>query len=298
MKEMKLLGATIQLSDDYKDIYSLKFLKDNPRVYACTHGLPGFDAWTEEEQQEAIFQKLLQEPSVKNLIPDIKRHGGLMEPILIRHDTNEVIEGNSRLAVYRQLQSNQIEGEWQFIPCEIVSSLTDEQQVAFLNQVHIKGKTKWSAYEKANFTYVRRDKGWDFEHIAELFGESTGTIRTRFRIIKMMKDNEDNDQTHFSYYDVMVRTPEISKAMDDRDFNNTLLEKIRNLGSDDENDFTAQELRKKLPAILKKPKIKRKYMDDEISLDDAYQRAKISDVEENVNRARSFLADVSSATYS
>ena len=78
-------------------------MKDNPRVYACTHGEANFDNLMEEEKQDIILEKLLQEPSVKKLIPEVKRHGGLMEPILVRRDTMEVIEGNSRLAVYRQL---------------------------------------------------------------------------------------------------------------------------------------------------------------------------------------------------
>ena len=84
MKEIKLLGKTIPVSNDYKDIDTLKFLKDNPRVYSCTHGLPDFENWTEEEQQEAIFQRLLQEPSVKNLLPDViasrRSHGAHSGP--------------------------------------------------------------------------------------------------------------------------------------------------------------------------------------------------------------------------
>ena len=66
MKEMKLMRKTIQLRDDYLDIHDLKFLKDNPRVYACTHGEPDFNRLPEEEQQELIYKRLLQEPSVKN----------------------------------------------------------------------------------------------------------------------------------------------------------------------------------------------------------------------------------------
>lgn len=139
-KDMKILGETILLTNDYLDINALKFLKDNPRVYFCTHGEPNFDDLTDEEKQEKIYRKLLQEPSVKNLKPEVKRHGGLMEPILVRHDTMEVIEGNSRLAVYRRLQQEKAEGEWGLIPCDIVSSLTDKQQAAFLNQIHVKGK--------------------------------------------------------------------------------------------------------------------------------------------------------------
>ncbi len=293
-KSMKILGETIPLSNDYLHIDELKFLKDNPRVYACTHGEPNFDGRTSEEQQELIFKKLLQEPSVKNLEPEVKRHGGLMEPILVRHDTMEVIEGNSRLAVYRHFHQKKTEGEWEYIPCEIVSRLTDDQQAAFLNQIHVKGKTSWSAYEKANFAYVRQERGWSLENIAEVFGESIGTIRTRVKVIETMKKNEDNERSHFSYYDVLVRSAEISEAIQKEGVRGFLLTKIQNFGPKDEDgDFTAQELRKKLPVILKKPKVLTKYLEGKIDLDEGYQIAKVSQVEEKVQQAMNLLNEVS-----
>ena len=292
---MKILDKSIPIANDYVRIDQLKFLKDNPRVYACTHGEPNFDKLIEGEQQDIIFKKLLQEPSVKNLIPEVKRHGGLMEPILVRRDTMEVIEGNSRLAVYRQLYQKNEEGDWELIPCYIVSGLTEDQQAAFLNQIHVKGKTTWSAYEKANFAYVRKEQGLDVDKIAELFGESKATIRKRIRVIDTMKRNGDNQLSHFSYYEVLVSNQEISKNMREQVcLRDCLFERIKNLGSEEEkNSFTAQELRGKLPVILKKPKVLNKYIDGTIDLDEGYQRAKISHVEEKIKKAQTLLNDVS-----
>ena len=293
--EMKILGEAIPIASDYVRIDQLKFLKDNPRVYACTHGEPNFDQRLEEEQQEIILDKLLEEPSVKNLIPEVKRHGGLMDPILVRRDTMEVIEGNSRLAVYRQLCQKREEGDWDLIPCHIVSSLTEDQQASFLNQIHIKGKTKWSAYEKANFAYVRRERGWSPKKISALFGESEQTIRTNVKVIEMMKDNEDNKQSHFNYYNVMVRNATISKAINERDnLRSYLLSKVKRQGPDEEtSDFTAQDLRKKFPVILGKPKVIKRYIEGKIDLDQGYQIAKVSRIEERVKQAKNLLDEVS-----
>ena len=297
MKEMKLLGKTIEATSDYLDINKLKFLKDNPRVYACTHGKSGFDGLPEQQQQEIIYEMLLDEPSVKHLKPDIKRHGGLMESILVRHDTMEVIEGNSRLAVYRALHNAKVKGEWELIPCDIVSSLTDEQQFAFLNQIHVKGKNQWSAYEKANFAYVRQEAGWSKDRIAKLFGESVATINTRIKVIELMKENNDSEKSHFSYYDVIVRSKDILKEMEKEgsDLMNLMVD-IRNFGAEDEdNAFTALDLRRKLPIILKKPKVLKKFNEREINLEDAYQRAKHSDLEGKVKQAHGLLEDISSS---
>ena len=291
---MKILGDDIDISNDYIEIDKLKFLKDNPRVYACTHGALDFENLTEEEQQQIIYAKLKDEPSVKNLKPEIKRHGGLMESILIRHDTMEVIEGNSRLAVYRMLHAADEEGDWDLIPCEIVSGLTDRQQAAFLNQIHVKGKTQWSAYEKANFAYVRKIRGFDLSVIAKLFGESESTIRTRIKSIEMMKSNGDDKRSHFSYYDVIVRSSVISREVGKGGKLPKLLSEIKCLGSEDEtNKFTAQDLRNKIPAILKKPKVLKNYQKGDYDLDEAYQFAKISNQEENIKKATTLLEDVS-----
>ena len=293
---MKILGESIEYNEDYKQIDTLKFLKDNPRVYAVTHGGLDFDQKPEEEQQDIIFKKLKAEPSVKNLVRDVQRHGGLIEPILVRLDTREVIEGNSRLAVYLILRDGGASGEWDMIPCHLISTLTDAQQAAFLNQIHVKGKTQWSAYEKANFAYVRRINGWRVPRIAELFGESVPTIYKRINAIKMMRDAGDRELSHFSYYDVFVRKPEISGSMaESPEFRDRLFDEIRNLGPRDAQRFTAQDLRNRLPAIIKKPKILSRYVNGDVELEEAWDRAKISPAEERAKRALALLEEVSKA---
>ncbi len=291
--EIKIFRQTVQIRNDYLNIDDLKFLRENPRVYSCIYAEQDFDTFSEDEQQKEIFEKLRAEPSVRNLKPEIERHGGLMERILVRYDTKEVIEGNSRLAVYRILHEETKNEDWEFIPCDIVSKLSDEQQTAYLNQIHIKGKTKWSAYEKANFAYARRTQGFPIPKIAELFGESEATIRTRIKGVEMMRNNKDRKRSHFSYYDVLVRYH--SNDMDLLpDLKDSLLKRIHGLGDNEEDssDFTAQELRKKLPAIIKKPKVRKNFIEESVTLDNAYHRAKISNVQEKIREAKAILEGI------
>ena len=292
-RSIKILDSDIQLTDDFLDIYKLKFLPDNPRVFSCTHGEADFENLGEEEKQERIYRKLLEEPSVKNLTSEIKRHGGLMESILVRHDTMEVIEGNSRLAVYRKLHEQFPGDDWGFIQCDVVSTLTEEQQDAFLNQIHVKGKTQWAAYEKANFAYVRSDRGNSIEDIAYRFGETDNEIEKRIRIISMMKENGDTDRSHFSYYDVLVRNRKISSGIIENDkLREVVLEKIKQLAPEEDTEFTALELRNKLPVILSKPKVLKKYVRGEMTLDEGFQSAKISGARESVKQAQERLSNV------
>ena len=292
---IKILEEEIQVSAMKISILDLKFLPENPRVYACTFAEPTFSKMTEDEQQEYIFKQLCKEQSVKNLKPDIKKHGGLMENILVRYDTKHVIEGNSRLAVYRILHRDIPEDGWDTIQCNVVSSLEEEQQASYLNQVHVKGKTKWSAYEKANFAYARHDSGWSQKKIAEIFNESQPTISKRVKIIKSMKENDDNDQWHFSYYDVMVRNPDIAKGLNKhKQLKDFLFKKIRGFRQTDEGvEFTAQELRDKLPVVLNKPKHLKKFLSDEgYTLDYVYQLARISDVQAQVKKSREIVENI------
>lgn len=288
-----ILDDEIPVSDDRRDIRELKFLKDNPRVYACTHGEPGFASKTPEEQQVGIYEALKKEPSVKKLLPNIRRHGGLLEPILVRYDTMEVIEGNSRLAAYRILHERDRDDRWAEINCRIVSSLTPEQLAAYLNEIHVKGKTEWSAYEKANFAFVRLQNGRSYKEVAKLFGESDQTIRTRVRVIKAMQENEDSERSNFSYYDVMVRNRPISSAVDRNEhFRKWLLATIREPGPST-HGFTAQEMRKQLPVVLNKPKVLKKLLNRSLTLEEAYSRANISKAQDAIRRARGILESIS-----
>lgn len=290
-----ILGQEIPLGFAKEPVDGLRFLPDNPRVYAVTHGKPGFREMSPEQQQDLIFKALREEPSVKNLKKDILRHKGLLERILVRKDTNEVVEGNSRLAVYRLLRNETADSFWEEIPCRLVSSLTEDQQAAYLQQIHVTGKTQWSAYEKANFAYVHRsERNWSVKRIASLFGESEATIRRKISVIEMMAENHDPDREHFSYYDVLYGIQQNAKEERDRSsLWMAVLGQIRGMKSDEStNRYTAMELRRRLPVVMKKVKIEKRFVDGEISLEDAFQSARISRVEERLRKAYALLRDI------
>ena len=150
-----IMGEEVHARHELVKIDVLQFLPDNPRVYAVVRDIPDFDSLTPDEKQKRIYEYLLLEPSVKNLIPEIKRDGGLQDPIIVRNDTRQVIEGNSRLAAYRNLKhESDDDNRWTQIRCLVVKTLTDDQQTRLLGQANLKGKTAWSAHAKAQFCYT------------------------------------------------------------------------------------------------------------------------------------------------
>ena len=288
--EITIRDVGIPYTDEKRSIGWPLFLKENPRVYSTIADVPDFEDLLDDEKQEIIYRRLLKERSVKTLIPDIRHHGGLIEPILIRADTRQVIEGNSRLAAYRYLYDKYEDEKWNLISCRLVTGLTDDQQAALLHSIHVKGKTSWTRYEKAYFTYLQyKDKKKKIQDVASLFSISESTAYQDVRIIQLMKDNNDRDRTHFSHYSVLEKN--LKKALNEDDkLRKALLSMIRpSADCHEDPPFTAQNLRDQLPVVIKKPKILAKFVEGKISLDTAHDRAKISDAQSKMKQIRDIL---------
>ena len=280
-----IMGENVPARLELFDIQKLHFLPDNPRVYAAIRDMVDFDDLTADEKQDRIFKCLLQEPSVKKLIPEIKRDRGLQEPIVVRHDTRQVIEGNSRLAAYRKLNADTDDDQWTHIRCLVVTKLTDDQQTRLLSQAHLVGRTEWSAYAKALlcFRWVEEDKKIA-SRLAELTGFTEASIKKDVKIIQLMKKNDDDKLSRFSYYEVLVRNRVISSATAERPaLQQRLLDQIK------DEAFVAQKMRDQLPTVLDKPRILRKYEEGDITLEDAFDRAKISGTEQRLKKIRDEL---------
>ena len=181
-----IMGEDVPARHELMEIDKLHFLPDNPRVYASIREMPDFTDLTPEEKQARIYEYLHRESSVKNLIPEIKRDGGLQEPIIVRYDTRQVIDGNSRLAAYRKLKEEADNEKWTHIRCLVVSTLTDDQQIRLLGQTHLNGRTEWSPYAKALFCFhwVDEDKK-DTSALSKLSGLSVAEIKKNVRIIQL-----------------------------------------------------------------------------------------------------------------
>lgn len=284
-----LMGVDIPASHDLFDIHELLFLSDNPRVYAAIRDKADFASLAAPDQQIFIYKQLLQEPSVKKLIPEIRRDGGLQNPVIVRRDTQQVIEGNSRLAAYRRLHDKfPDEEQWIKIKCLVVDKLTDDQQTRLLAQAHLHGQTEWSPYAKALycFSWVE-EKGQDVSNLSKISGISAAEIKKSVEIIQLMKDNDDGKTSRFSYYDVTLRNRSIKSAIErDESLKDTLLADIK------KEVFTAQEMRDKLPRVIEKPKLLSKYKRGHSTLEDAFDRAKVSDTQKRLKRIRDHLREV------
>ena len=175
-----------------------------------------------------------------------------------------------------------------YIRCLVVSTLTDDQQTRLLGQTHLHGRTEWSPYAKALFCFrwVEEDRK-DISTLALLSGFTDAEIKKNVGIIQLMKQNDDDKLSHFSYYNVLVRSKVISSATrQNPNLKRTVFSQIK------AEEFTAQEMRESLPTVLQKPRILRKYEKGDVTLEDAFYRAKISSTEQRLKKVRDALDDI------
>ena len=120
-------------------------------------------------------------PTFGKLKRSIQTYGGIIHPIVVTRQPNgeyRAIDGNTRLAIYKQFHDQKIPGEWNTIPSEIVDNASDEEITAIRLQAHLIGPRPWNPYSKAKYLYeLRTDKLMPFAFIVDLCGGNEKSIQ-------------------------------------------------------------------------------------------------------------------------
>ena len=261
---MLIRGVDVPVTTRALEQSRLRFFPENPRVYSVLHGTGKAPA------QDDIQRRLLELEHVKELVIDIKLNKGLIEPLIVRDKTFEVLEGNSRLAAYRFLAKND-PVKWGYVKCTILPHDIDDALVfALLGQLHIKGKKDWAPYEQAGFLYRRyRKHNADLKVLASEIGMSSKRVKHLVEVYEFMTENNEEDVTRWSYYDEFLKSLKIGKVRDKHPELDTLVvEKIRSGEIE-----RAMDLRDQLPAICNVPKALSKFLAGAETFDDSYEIA-------------------------
>ena len=243
----------------------LRFFVDNPRIYSLVRT---DDA---EPDQDDIYKELLQLEHVKELKEDIKLNGGLIDPLIVRDGTFEVLEGNSRLAACRWLYKNDDPIAWAVVKCTLLPADIDERLVfALLGQYHIKGKKDWIPYEKAGFLHRRfRYHKEDIPTVASEFGLTTTEATHLIRVYDfMLKHKAERDQ--WSYFDELLKSKKIKTAREQfPTFDDLVVQKIQS-----GEIKRAVDVRDDLPAICVGPaKNLKRFVEGKLTFEEAHEIA-------------------------
>jgi len=244
----------------------LNFYVENPRVYSTVKNLG------KEPTQDEIFEILSKMDNVRELVNDIRNEGGLNEPVIVRASTNEVIEGNRRLAAYRILfQEDAV--KWANINCEILpNNITDDQVSSLLIRFHIKGKAPWKAFEQAGFMWrLHKESKKSINELKSEFGLAPPTVKNHIATYEFMLEHNITDQNQWSYYLSYKTNKKISNLKElEPDLDNIIIEKIQS-----GEIRRAEMIRDDLPTVANAPKkIIKDWLNGGINFDDALAIAK------------------------
>ena len=204
---LTLSGQEIPVRNGSLPIYDLSFYPENPRIYSLIQRPGG------EPSQDEIFNRLRRLDHVKQLIQSIRANGGLTDPMLVRDGDLLVLEGNSRLAAYRELARNDAitwgKAKVRLLPSDISEKLV----FALLGEYHIIGRKDWAPYEQAGYLYRRNvTHGVSVQSMASEMGLSVRTVNHLINTYKFMVEHDETSVTRWSYYDEYLKSSIVRKA--------------------------------------------------------------------------------------
>jgi hypothetical protein len=181
----------------------------------------------------------------------------------------EVLEGNSRLTAYRMLAEKE-PTKWGVIKAMMLpTSFDDDMVFALLNQYHLKGKTKWDPFERAGFVYRRWTKTEPRMSTLELSKECVEEekeVKILLRTYEFMIEHE-LEPTQWSYAYELTRSTLIKKKRDAiAGFDDIIVKKIKSGVLE-----KATDVRDKLRDICKSEKVLKRFLNDAVTLDEAYE---------------------------
>lgn len=242
---LTLGGEEIPVRNGYLQIHDLSFYAENPRIYSLIQR-PGA-----EPSQEEILSQLRGLDHVKQLIQSIRANGGLTDPMLVRDGDLVVLEGNSRLAAYRELARNDAikwgEAKVRLLPSDISEKLV----FALLGEYHIIGRKDWQPYEQAGYLYRRNAiHGVSAQSMASEMGLPARRVNHLISTYSFMVEHGETNINRWSYYDEYLKSNATKRVrQEDPDLDEIVVAKIK-----DGEIETARDVRDKLVKILDVPK--------------------------------------------
>jgi hypothetical protein len=262
---LKIRGKDIPVKIGELPVMELNFFVENPRIYSAM--------WASGEvpDQDEIYENLRKFDNVKELMQDIKLNGGLMEPVIVKDGSFEVLEGNRRLAAYRMLYEKDAISWGRIKATLLPKDVLEEDVFALLGQYHIKGRADWAPYEQAGFLY-RRFKNHKITkaQLAKEIGLSAMRVGDLINTYEFMLNHNIKDINKWSHCEVYRKSPGIRKVavkmpeIETRFISDLKKGKIKQ----------AVDIRDKLGKIDKaSAKVQKAYVEGEISIEEAFERA-------------------------
>ena len=226
MNELKIpidgKETTIELTQIEIDKLELDEL--NPRI-SFFRDNQVTDSLTEDQIIFALTNK--KPEAFRKLRDSVHNNKGIVYPIWVEpliEGNYKVIEGNTRLVIYQQLQQEEPnEEKWKTILCYILPyEISDEQKNFIRLQSHLRGTTEWDAYEKAKYLYkLWHEDGWSINRLEKQTKMTEKQIRENIDAYKIMEEqylsvhgDDPNEVNKFSYFVEYVKDKKLQRLME------------------------------------------------------------------------------------
>src|SRR6266404_4634231 len=161
--------------------------------------------------------------SFEKLRNSILTNGGIIHPVILNRradGTLVCIEGNTRLALYKNFIDDKVVGDWTKILALVHDEMDETQADAIRLQVHLVGTRPWDPYSKAKYLYHLRTQAlMPFSQIVDFCGgrqkdvlESINAYSDMEKHYRPLVDEGNFDTSRFSGF-VELQKPGVKEAI-------------------------------------------------------------------------------------
>ena len=154
----------------------------------------------------------------------IRTSGGIIYPIIVNKEDTErlvVIEGNTRVAIYKEFKEKKVRGNWDTITAMVYDSMTQEEIDSIRLQTHLVGPRPWDPYSKAKYLeYLRNSEHLTLKQIVDYCGGREKEVLDYIEAFEDMENyyrtqlesDDEFDATRFSAF-VELQRPIVKQAI-------------------------------------------------------------------------------------
>jgi len=220
---VNLEGVPVMLTQQRVDITKLRLDEENPRIGLYRDSQPK-DGLSDVDIRFAIKNR--SRHAYSKLRDSIEINNGIINPIWVGPEDEGqhlVIEGNTRVLVYRELAEKYPSSEeWRAIRANVLPLGIQESQINFIRlEAHLRGVTEWDAYERARYLYILNEaEGYSTTRLEQLTRLEARKIEIEIRAFRDMADvyrarfpDDPYEAQKFSYFVEYEGNPRIKRDM-------------------------------------------------------------------------------------
>jgi len=171
---------------------------ENPRITRILEMTPNPDDITAEQISLALGSdgkvdgNDSSHTTFTSLKESIKSNGGIIHPIIVNHtgDRYIVIEGNTRVQIYKDFKSKGVHGNWNEIMAVVYEDLSETTAHSIRLQSHLVGPREWDPFSKSKYLYMLYDQEkLPFAQIVDFCGGDRMKTRKYIDAYQLMEDH-------------------------------------------------------------------------------------------------------------